>query len=117
WQYVDSYTGYYRAPGQEVVRYQGEPIWLMSYDGGMLPEYLGKSQFTKQTFDFLKKALLEVKRSRPFRGPELFVEKNYTYLCQSEGTIIDFHGEEKIIYHGKEVFQQRFMGGLVVKKE
>ncbi len=66
WDYHDSYAGYYRAPGQEVVRFQGKPVWTMSYDGGMSTEYHGNRSFAKQTFTFLKEALKQVERSNPF---------------------------------------------------
>ena len=35
WYYRDSYTGYFCAPGQEIVRYEGSPVWHMCYSGGM----------------------------------------------------------------------------------
>ena len=27
WHYRDSFTGYYRSAGQEIIRYDGKPVW------------------------------------------------------------------------------------------
>lgn len=116
WEYRDSYTGFYFAPGQEVVRFKGQPIWIMAYSGGMNPEYHGNMIFAKQTFIFLKKALLRAGKSKPFRGPENFREGDYEYRNSTEGDVKDFKGTERIFYKGKEVFRQHYMGGLILPK-
>lgn len=116
WEYRDSYIGFYFAPGQEIVRFKGQPIWAMAYSGGMNLEYHGDKEFAKQTFNFLKKALLKVKESRPFRGPEEFKEGDYKYTDSSEGDVKDFKGTEKIFYKNKEIFKQDYVGGIVVPK-
>jgi len=116
WYYRDSYSGYFMAPGQEVVRFKGQPIWAMAYSGGMLPEYHRNKDFAKQTFSFLKKALLKVELSRPFRGPERLEEGDWEYRDSSEGDIRDFKGTEIIFFRGKEVFRQNYIGGLIIPK-
>jgi len=115
-EYRDSYSGFYFAPGQEVVRFQGRPVWAMSYSGGMRPEYHGQRDFAKQTFMFLKRALSNVKGSRPFRGPENLIDGEWQYTDSSEGDITDFKGTEHIFFMGKEVFMQCYIGGLIVPK-
>jgi len=117
YSYRDSYSGFFFAPGQEVVRVKGKPIWAMAFSGGMLPEFYGNIDFSKQTFTFLKKCLLRVDVSRPFRGPENFKEGDYEYKDSSEGDIRDFSGTEHIFYKGKEVFRQHYIGGLILSKE
>ena len=115
-EYRDSYSGFYLAPGQEIVRFKEKPVWSMAYSGGMVPEYHKNKDFAKQTFKFLKKALLRVEESRPFRGPEYFQEGDYEYINSNEGTISDFKGTEKILYKGKEVFKQNYIGSLIIHK-
>lgn len=88
----------------------------MAYSGGMLPEFHGNRDFAKQTFTFLKQALLQVKVSRPFRGPENFRQENWEYKDSSEGNVSDFKGTEHILYKGKEVFRQNYIGGLIISK-
>lgn len=105
WEYRDSYAGFYSAPGQEIVRFQGKPVWAMSYSGGMNTKYHGQRDFAELTFTFLRKALLMLKESRPFRGPENFLEEDYEYIDSSDGDITDFRGTERILFQGKEVFR------------
>jgi hypothetical protein len=116
WEYRDSYVGYYTAPGQEVVRFGGDPVWIMSYSGGMKPQYHGDLAFAKQTFEFLKKALLGVEASMPYRGPKSMRGGDFKYLNEVKGNISDFVGKEKILHFNREVFVQNYCGGLAVKK-
>lgn len=116
WEYRDSYAGYFMAPGQEYVRFQGQPVWMMAYSGGMSQEHRGNKDFAKQTFTFLKKALKMVEVTRPFRGPENFREGEWEYQDSSEGDVVDFRGTEHILYQGKEVFRQHYCGGLILPK-
>jgi hypothetical protein len=115
-EYRDSYVGFYRAPGQEIVRFKGKPVWSMAYDGGMKKKYHGKLEFTTQTFTFLKKSLYQVEELKPFRGPGYLKEGGYEYISEVEGDIINFKGKEKILYRGEEVFTQDYIGGLIMPK-
>ena len=115
WEYRDSYCGFFRAPGQEIVRFKGEPVWNMSYDGGMLEEFYDNKEFAEQTFKFLQKAMRNVDVNKPFRGPNNFKDDDYEYIMEVNGDIKSFKGTEKILFKGKAVFVQNFMGGLIVK--
>jgi hypothetical protein len=116
WEYRDSYVGFYLAPGQEVVRLGGEPVWVMSYSGGMAARCHGDLAFAKQTFDFLRKALLRVDASMPYRGPKSLKFGEFKYVNEVKGSISDFAGKEKILRLNREVFAQNYCGGLVVNK-
>lgn len=117
WLYHDSYAGHFFAPGQEVVYYKNEPVWAMAYAGGMQFEYHGQEEITHRTFEFLKKALMAMDPDKPFRGPEKFEEGDMRYESTLSGDIKDFSGNEKIFIAGKLVFEQNFIGGIIVKKE
>jgi len=116
WNYRDSYSGFFAAPGQEVVRLNGIPIWTMAYSGGVKPEHVGNKDFVKMIFDFLKKVLKRVEVSRPFRGPKHFKEGDFEYFDKSEGDITRFNGQEKITFKGKEVFSQDYIGCIIIHK-
>jgi len=73
-EYIDSYTGHYYAPGQEVIRFRGIPVWNMAYNGGMLPHRHFDLEFSKEVYTFLKRVLQRVPREKPFRGPDIFVD-------------------------------------------
>lgn len=114
WLFHDSYAGHYFAPGQEIVYYKGQPVWAMAYAGGMRFEYHQDHDFTHETIVFLKKALLNMDRGKPYRGPENFAENNWKYISTLAGDIKDFVGNEKIYHKDKVVFEQNFIGGIVV---
>lgn len=118
--YRDSYVGFFQAPGMEEVRLgkNGETIWTMAYSGGMLPEYQEISNiiFAKKTFTFLKKALSLIEESKPYRGPEELIDGDWKYECSVEGNLKRFKGHEKIFYKNKEIFNQDFIGGIVLDK-
>lgn len=116
WEYRDSYVGFYFAPGQEVVRFKGKPVWIMSYNGGMLSQYHGDIELARHAFAFLKQALKRVEASRPFRGPEEREDGDWEYADSSKGDISSFTGTESIFYKGDEVFRQEYFGGLIVPK-
>lgn len=115
-EYRDSYFGLYQAPGQEVVRYKGKPVWLMAYSGGMKKQYHKDLDFAEQTFAFLVKALSQVEESKPFRGPDSLKEGDYEYINKVDGDISQFRGRESILYKGEEVFLHDYIGELVVSK-
>ena len=129
WNYRDSYVGFFMAPGQEVVRYQGEPVWTMAYSGGMKPVLRDNFDFSKETFEFLKRALLHIPENAPYRGPlgEWSDRKGWLYENDivDVNDITDFRGFESIWFTpdgespeiGQEaVFHQTYMGGLVLPK-
>lgn len=114
--YRDSYYGFFRAPGQEIVRFKGKPIWAMSYNGGMRDGF-GDVEFAKQTYGFLKKVLGMVEENLPYRGPPRVGDGDFLYTNSVEGNLVEFIGKEIIFYKGKEVFIQDYMGGLIVDKK
>ncbi len=115
WSYRDSYVGFYSAPGQEIVRFKGAPVWSMSYFDGMLPGHRTLA-LAKQTFAFLKEALSLVEVTRPFRGPESLSRSPWRYHDSSTGDIADFVGTEEIFYYRRRVFKQTYGGGLILPK-
>ncbi|MCK4553111.1 hypothetical protein KAT80_02820 [Candidatus Pacearchaeota archaeon] len=115
--YRDSYIGFFQASGMEEVRGRtGETFWTMAYSGGMLTEFQYNIEFAKETFTFLKKALSLVEENAPFRGPEKLEVGDWKYINKFQGYIRRFSGHEKIIYKGKEVFNQDYIGGVIIKK-
>ncbi|MFA6460673.1 MAG: DUF5680 domain-containing protein [Candidatus Woesearchaeota archaeon] len=115
-EYRDSYCGFFSAPGQEIVRFRGEPIWAMSYNGGMIPEFRSEIAFASRTYQFLKLALSKVEESKPYRGPAHFEEGNWVYRSFIQGDITLFNGRESIFHRRIKVYEQTYMGGLIVSK-
>ena len=115
WYYRDSYTGYLRSWGQEVVYHENKPYWTCLYGGGMNEDNMN-SGFADKTFNFLKKALSEGEKESSFqpRGPKEFTDDSWSYECNVDGSIDKFSGHEVIKYNNKIVFTHDFFGGLVV---
>jgi len=114
WYFRDSYSGHYYAPGQEVVYYKNEPVWAMAYSGGMKEKYHKEyDDFVHETFTFLKEALLEMDKDKPYRGPNSYKHDSWHYLSNIKGDITDFIGNEKIFHNNELVFEQNFIGGTI----
>ena len=114
WHYRDSYTGFYRSRGMEVVRYQGKPVWTSAYGGGMVT---GQESLARETFSFLKKSILSKPRDKQsFRGPDNYQDGDWTYAYSQKGDTIQFTGHEEIHHIGKLVFFHDIIGGLVIDK-
>lgn len=114
WHYRDSYTGFYRSSGSEVVRYQNQIVWVSNYCGGMAH---GAENFAGQTFDFLKKAMLaKPSDKQSFRGPDLLEDGDWRYIYQQKGDVLSFSGYEEISTAGRTIFTHEIIGGVVVDK-
>jgi len=111
WIYKDSYTGHSRSGGQELVRINDKPVWWSGYGGGMVD---GKETLSRETFEFLKKALSQDEEGfDSLRGPHEFLNGEWKYLYTQEGDIFDFYGYEEIYYKGEKVFWHRAIGGIL----
>ena len=109
WRYHDNYFGGEPFGGREVVFFQGQPVYLMTYYG------LVEKSVTDfaPVYAVLQKALSQIPEARPFRGPEKFNEGDYSYTNTSTGEIDDFFGQEVISRNGKVVYVAKYLGGLV----
>lgn len=114
WYYRDSYSGFLRSWGQEVVWHNDKPVWTCLYGGGMTENRMD-SEFAGKTFHFLKKVLSAGDKENVFqpRGPKELSEDSWQYLCQLEGNIKKFNGHESISYNGEVVFTHDFLGGVI----
>lgn len=115
WCYRDSYTGYLRSWGQEVVWHDDKPVWTCLYGGGMTENHMD-TKLADETFAFLKKALSAGDKETAFqpRGQKKFSDGSWKYECVFEGSIDKFSGHEFISYENKVVFTHEFFGGMVV---
>lgn len=114
WYFRDSYAGHFFAPGQEVVYLKDQPIWAMSYAGGMKFEHHNNGELTNQTFKFLKEALLNMTSKKPYRGPSSYKVGEWCYLCKIKGDTENFTGNECIFYQDNLVFEQNIIGGVII---
>lgn len=112
--YRDSYTGWFRSRGMEVVRYKGIPVWVCEYGGGMME---GKKDISHDTFEFLKKAMsVDESGFDSLRGPREFTDGDWKYTYAQNGDVFELWGYEEISYKGEVVFFHRTIGGIVIDK-
>ena len=105
--YRDRYFGGNPFIGEEVVFRDGKPVWSMNYYG----KATGRT--SDEVFGFLGKILGLVENSKPYRGPEKYVDGAWSYSMMSRGSINSFWGEEEIQYEGIRVYWLRFHGGEI----
>lgn len=112
--YKDTYTGFFRSRGMEIVTLKNTPIWSASYGGGMMVD---GADFAIKTFDFLKLAFLTDEAGfQTFRGPHLLQKDKWVYKYKQDGDIEEFSGYEEIYFEEKLVFFHRMIGGLIKQK-
>ena len=103
--YYDTYLGGDKFAGEEALWISDEPYWSMNY--------VGRVTGSPFSGDFLKEALLHVPEEMPYRGPEKYVNGDYTYSCSVEGDFDWFQGKETISYCGKQIYECFYHGGLI----
>lgn len=111
--YRDSYTGFYRSWGSEVVRLNDKPVWCTNYGGGMTE---GNEEYAHETFEFLKKAMRIDTPEYSARGPKSLKDSDWEYSYKQEGDITNFSGYEEIKHKGELYFWHRILGGLIIDK-
>lgn len=105
YKYIDTYLGGERFSGEEAVFKDDIPIWAMNYSGIEINDKFSAS--------FLKSALSRVKESKPYRGPEIYREGEYLYICKVDGDFDWFQGKEEIYWQEEKVYECVFHGGKV----
>ncbi len=111
WSFHDNFFGGEPYGGREVVFYQNNPVWIMTYYGS-----IDSSTPPETVYPTLQKALRHMPENAPFRGPKELVDNEYTYQNRWSETLEKFSGEEVIFKNGKEIYRASYMGGLVDRK-
>ncbi len=108
-RYRDRYFGFDPFVGEEVVWQGDRVVWAMNYYGAVSSEVVPGGQ----VYEFLQKALKQVTPDRPFRGPRYLKEGDWEYTDESQGTLEQFAGVERICYQGQEIYRLDYHGGRV----
>lgn len=104
-KYIDSYLGSHKFIGEEALWQNDKPFWSMNYMGRVLSD--------KFNGDFLKLALYNVPKNKPFRGPEIFEDGILIYSNKVEGDFDWFSGYEKMHNANELVYECLYHGGKV----
>ena len=112
-KYHDNYFGGEPYGGREVVFFKGEPVYIMVYYGLVNEDFANFHRIYK----ILQKALSLIPENKPYRGPKEYNEGDYKYTNNFIGKVDNFSGKETISYKGKEVYQAKYIGGLVDQRK
>lgn len=108
--YLDSYFGGSDFVGQEVVYYEGKPVWAMNYHGRILePEETD----TTQVGEILGKALSSLYEEGRFLGGYQYSLGDVTYIDLNDGDISGFSGREWILRGETKIYELQYHGGLI----
>ena len=109
--YRDIYYGGDFFVGLETVYQHNQPVWAMSYAGGVNDRVDASRRF--ELYDFLKSALRKVKHTAPYRGPEEFLTGDYQYTNRTLGQLSRFSGVEMISFRKQSIYQLHYSGGIL----
>ncbi|NTV39050.1 MAG: hypothetical protein HGA51_03705 [Demequinaceae bacterium] len=110
WEYRDSYFGGSDFVGQEVVWFEGEPVWAMNYYGWIEEPTLIDAQRAGAT---IKEALSATYAEGRFLGGFTFDGAHGRYVDQSRGSVAHFKGNEVIEVGGVAAYRLTYAGGLI----
>jgi len=107
--YRDRWYGEASFLGEEIVHYRGRPVWGMNFHGAVA----GGAQIPAEFPKFHKSALRHLTAGRPFRGPLFYQEGELVYVNEVTGSIREFHGVERVLFRGQEIFRLVYSGGML----
>ena len=111
--YHDTYFGGKKFIGEEVVYFDSEkPLWGMNYYGYSLND----DEYENAIANALRPALMLVGTDKdvlPLRGPSKFVNNDYTYTFECNGTMDNFTGVEKIYKNNELIYELHCYGGII----
>lgn len=108
--YLDSYFGNANFIGQEVVYYEGTPVWAMNYCGRILESTMIEAAEAGQ---IIQESLSQMYKEERFLGGFEHTTQGSTYVDTSQGDIASFAGREWIEREGVRVYELVYHGGLV----
>jgi hypothetical protein len=108
--YLDSYFGGTDFLGQEVVYYEGAPVWAMNYYGRILEPARIEAAEVGQ---ILQESLSEMYREGRFLGGFEHEMRGFRYVDTSKGDVAAFTGKEWIERDGVCVYELIYHGGLI----
>jgi len=108
--YLDSYFGGTDFIGQEVVYFEGEPVWAMNYYGRIIePDKINAAEAGQ----VIKESLSKMYQEGRFLGGFVYNSGSGKYNDSSQGEIDSFSGKEWIIRENVKVYELVYHGGLI----
>ncbi len=111
WAYLDSYFGGRDFIGEEVVYYQGNPVWAMNYYGHILRADLITPA---QAGEVIQISLSKMYSEGRFLGGFEHRHEGFIYIDTNEGSVTSLRGHEYISRRGETVYELFYHGGLIL---
>jgi hypothetical protein len=108
--YLDSYFGGADFIGEEVVYYEGQPVWAMNYYGRILEPSLISATEAGQ---IIKESLSRMYQEGRFLGGFKHNTAYGVYHDANQGNFTSFTGRELISRGGSVVYELYYHGGLI----
>ncbi len=109
WRYRDRYTGRNPYGGQELVWFEGRPVWMKNY----LAEVVSQACSSEAIYRFQRLVLGSPDPQHLMRGPSLFRDGRFRYENQIEGDLDRFQGQEFIYFDDVTVYRMILHGGKI----
>ncbi|MBA5764014.1 hypothetical protein H2O73_16740 [Vibrio sp. 404] len=109
-QYLDSYFGGQDFLGQEVVYFDGKPIWAMNYYGKILQPDCYDAEKAGNT---VLASLRKLYQLGHFLGDSVNETEWGTYHDNNQGDVYSFTGYEWIELLQQKVYELHYHGGLI----
>jgi hypothetical protein len=110
WVYHDSYFGGSDFIGEEVVYWDGRPVWAMNYYGRILRADLITAA---QAGQMIKASLSRMYTEGRFLGGFEHAEQDLIYIDENNGNVNSFTGRELIRRGQVTAYELDYHGGLI----
>jgi hypothetical protein len=110
WSYRDSYFGSTDFVGQEVVWYDGKPVWAMNYYGRIIRDDIFNAEMGAM---IIKKSLSKLYAENRFLGEFSNEINGFLYVDTNKGDFKNFIGKEVIKNNNIKVYELDYHGGLI----
>lgn len=108
--YLDSYFGGTDFLGQEVVYFEGKPVWAMNYYGRIIRPATYNAEMAGNA---VMASLANLYQTGHFLGDSVNETPWGTYHDTNLGDVEHFKGYEWIVFDGKKVYELHYHGGLI----
>lgn len=108
--YLDSYFGGADFVGQEVVFFEGKPVWAMNYYGRLLD---ASHLSAAEAGQVIQASLAALYREGRFLGGFEYTRGDLTYVDTNQGDVTSFSGREWIARQGPALYELLYHGGLI----
>lgn len=113
WLYHDNYFWWEPFWGREVVFYNNQPVFIMTYYWFAADSVSDLSGL----YSFLQEALSLVSVDYPYRWPASYNNWKLFYTNTTQGDVSSFSWEEHIMQDGKIIFKTMYMWWLVDQRK